>query len=233
MNGCKQTYDLICSLGGNCAAANNLERRGLRDFAYPFDWTYFTSDEAVYKLADGFKHNFKDYLNKDNLKELPLNPSHPEHVQYEDGYGKIIWANHFNDKIENEKEYFEVKKKLDRRFKRLINNVEQSKKILFIFSIRFQINIDSFEYLLNELNKMYPDKEFNIKVISFNCEKDEHINAGTVDIYRYTRDMNDYDYLKTNYEWHFLDNIKLSKKRKNKILFRIFRCDFIVDWSKK
>ena len=30
--------------------------------------------------------------------------------------------------------------------------------------------------------------------------------------YKYKRKQNDYDFMKTNYEWNFLDNIKLSKK---------------------
>ena len=46
----KKEYDLICSLGGNCAAAHNLLIRKLRQAAYPFDWIYFKSDEAVYKI---------------------------------------------------------------------------------------------------------------------------------------------------------------------------------------
>ena len=55
-------YDLICSLGGNCAAAHNLRIRNLRTVAYPFDWTYFKSDSAVYKLADNFVDGFKNFL---------------------------------------------------------------------------------------------------------------------------------------------------------------------------
>ena len=104
-------YDLICSLGGSCAAAHNLRIRGLRNAAYPFDWTYFTSDEAIYQLAEGFKNKFEKYMLKENLVELPVNPSHPDKIQLEDSWGKIIWANQFIYDSDFDKTYDKVKNK--------------------------------------------------------------------------------------------------------------------------
>ncbi len=208
----KEKYDLICSLGGNCAAAHNLRYRNLRDASYPFDWTYFNSDEAVYILADSFKNGFENYMLKENLKELPVNPSHPDKIQYEDCFGKIVWANHFSYGKDREKNYSEVKLKYDKRFKRLVNSVKKSDKILFIFCSAFEVNQDSFSYLLNTLHNIYPKKHFDIKVIAFNCQEDKILKINNLEIYYNTRDLNEYDFGKTNFEWRFLDSIKIRRQ---------------------
>lgn len=207
MHGKKKKYDLVCSLGGNCAAAHNLLFKGLREEAYPFDWTYFNSDEAVYKLIEGFKDGFKNYALIENFKELPINNAHPEKIQYEDTYAKIIWANHFyynEDKLEG---YKRVKEVLDRRFQRLINSIKKFEKILFIFSTYFQIKPDSFLYLIDNLNTIYPNKIFDIKVLSFNADKNYVYKKNNIEICYYERKMNNDDFAKTNKEWEFLDEI--------------------------
>lgn len=207
----KEKFDFICSLGGNCAAAHNLLIRGLRDAAYPFDWTYFNSDEAVFAMADNFKNGFKNYMLKENMTELPVNPSHADRIQYEDGCGKIVWANHFSYKKDRDKDYIQVKKKFDRRFKRMINRIKKSDKIFFLFCTSFYVKEDAFKYLSNTLEELFPNKEFKIKVASFNSEKDEILNDGNVEILYFRREMNLYDYDKTNLEWSFLDDIKINK----------------------
>lgn len=167
----KEKYDFICSLGGNCAAAHNLLYKNLRTVALPFDWTYFNSDEAVYRLADGFRDDFKNYALISNFKELPVNSEHADRIQYEDDYGKIVWANHFSYNEDREKNYREVKEKLDRRFQRLVDFVKKSKKILFLFSVSFEIKPEAFLNLITVLNKIYPDKLFKIRVLSFGAKK--------------------------------------------------------------
>lgn len=73
MNGNKRQYDLICSLGGNCAAAHNLQYKGLRPFSLPFDWVYMLNEEPLYKLADCFKDDFSRFFLQENLKPCLLN----------------------------------------------------------------------------------------------------------------------------------------------------------------
>lgn len=227
-----EKFDLICSLGGNCAAAHNLRYRNLRKCAFPFDWTYFTSEKSVYAIAEGFKTGFKEFVNIKNLKELPVNPSHPDKIQYEDTLNGIIWANHFLYDNDREIEYKRVKNILDRRFKRLINFVEESNNTLFLFCTSFSIQRDSFEYLLKTLQELYPDKTFIIKVISFNCNEDGCEKGKHIEIYRYQRDLNDYDFLKTNYEWNFLDKIDSTQKIRQRISFKLFGYKFEFKWRK-
>ena len=206
-----EKYDLICSLGGNCAPAHNLRYRNMRRVSYPFDWTYFTSDEAVYKLAEGFKDGFKNYMQKENLKEIEKNPSHPERLQYEDTYGKIIWANHFLYCEDRDKDFQEVKEKFDRRFKRLVDDVDKADKICFIFSVAFYIKEDSFIHLSKVLKELYPNKNIKIVVLSFDAGKNETYKNDNVEVFYYKRKMNNKDYMKTNKEWRFLNNMSIPE----------------------
>lgn len=214
----KQEYDLICSLGGNCAAAHNLRIRNLRPAAYPFDWTYFTSEEAVYQLAEGFKNKFEKYMLKENLVELPINPSHPDKIQLKDTWGKMIWANHFTTNTNFNQTYINVKSTFDKRFKRLLDHIELSEKILFLFCTSFCLKPDSVVSLVKTLHNLYPNKEFQIKVVSFNCTEEEHIQKDNIELFYHVRNSNLYDFTNTNYEWAFLDNIKLSSSFKIKNL---------------
>ena len=196
--------------GGNYVAAHNLRLRGLRLFSYPFDWTYFKEEKAIYKIADSFKNHFQNLLLKENLIELPINLSHPECVQYEEKDLKIIWANHFHKKVTDETEYNKVTQTIKRRCLRLLEQITKSKKILFIFSTSFKVNLKPFQYLMKKLNLLYPHKNFEIMIVSFNCPKTEKQIYRGITLYRFSREMNDYDFTKTNYEWHFLDDMELS-----------------------
>lgn len=228
----KEQYDLICSLGGNCAAAHNLLVRNLRPASYPFDWTYFNSDKAVYVLEDGFKSGFKNYMLKENFKELPVNPSHPDRIQYEDTYGGIVWANHFSYNENKEENYKKVKETFDRRFVRLLDSIQASKTILFLFCTAFFIEPDSFLHLMKVLRVIYPGKNFKIIVVSFACNADSKFEKENVEIFYYKRKIHDYDFLQTSCEWSFLDNIKPFKKKRDHISFKLFGYRIKVEWKK-
>lgn len=209
-------YDFICSLGGNCSVAHNLLYRKLRKFSLPFDWTYFLDSKAIYNLADSFAIKFSNQLKKENLKELPKNAMHPDKIQYEDMATNIIWPNHFEYKKDANKNFIDVKSKINRRFQRLLACINDANKILFIFATTFELDLQPLLYLYEKLKFLYPDKEIDIRVLSFNCEQDETIMGADdhITLCCYKRDKNLYDFIITNIEWSFLDEIKLSKNFK-------------------
>lgn len=223
-------FDLICSLGGNCSVAHNLEYRGLRKFALPFDWTYFKNEDAIYKLAECFIDGFKNFLLKENLQELKgseYNNVHPNKAQYMDCRTGFYWVNHFDNKIEDfPDEYKKVKEKIDRRIERLKFCLEKSNKILFVLSTTFDISTESIQYLSNILEKLYPGKNFYFKVIIFSSKENHILTTNNIEIDYYERNTNDYDFTKTNYEWSFLDNLiydpsYITEKRKYENLLSV------------
>lgn len=212
----RKKYDLVCSLGGNCSVAHNLLFRGLRKFALPFDWTYFDNTDTVYKLADSFAKHFKDQLLKENLEELPINSAHKDKIQYRDIITGIVWANHF--KSRELVEYYNVKNKINRRFDRLLNYIEKSNNILFIFAISYAVEIEPFKYLYNKLKELYPTKNINIRILSFSNPEEISIHFENLELCKYTRKPNLYDFTKTNFEWAFLDDIKICNLENSKII---------------
>lgn len=220
----KEKYDLICSLGANCSAAHQLRYRGLRKFALPFDWTAMKEDECLYKLSEGFENNFEKFLLKENLIKLDndeYSQAHKDRIQYKDKYTEIYYYNHFNKELNDNYEYEKVRQKFNKRIKRLINLINSSNRILFIFSSNNKFSLDAIYFLVDTLIKLYPNKEINIRVQLFNQEKEENFIYKNSEIFYYKRSENLYDYTKTNYEWSFLDNVEnniSNKQEKNNFL---------------
>ena len=210
-------YDLVCSLGGNCSAAHNLLYRNMRHFSLPFDWLYIKNETPIYKLSECFKNDFKDFCLKENLQHTGRdNKEHQNKFEYFDNSSNYYFANHFEKKIEDGG-YEIVKDKLDRRIKRLYEYIEKSNNILFILSIDFELNdLNCIINLKNTLNEKWKNKNFYFYLIMFNCKENINIEENNIFINKYTRDINLYDFNYTNFEWSFLDDIKINIKTRKK-----------------
>ena len=212
----KEKFDFVCSLGGNCMAASQLQQRGLRMFSLPFDWLYMKQNEIVlYGLIECFKNNFTNFMIKKNMHFIPQeefpNNGHPDRVFYQDTETKYYFLNHFDNELDVDNEFEKVKEKIERRINRFLNCINNSNKILFLLSHGFYIENQPYIDFYNFLKEFYPNKEIYIKAVQFDS-KDEIKKFENVEIVRYKRVSNLYDYIKTNYEWNFLDNIEINRK---------------------
>lgn len=95
------TYDLIVSLGGNCSAAAQLNMRGLRQEALPFDWVYVVDERPFIWLAEHVGDRWRDLCLKENLQEITpghaeWSAEHADRVQYVDRESGYRFVNHFN-----------------------------------------------------------------------------------------------------------------------------------------
>ena len=223
MRGNKIGYDLVCSLGGNCAVAHNLKWKGLRFYAYPFDWTYFTEINSIYKLIESFKNNFDDILLQENLRQISQNLDHLGYIQYEDVKTNIVWPNHFKKEITDSREYLKIKQTIDKRCKRLLSHINNADKILFLFSLSYEVDIKPFIDFLSALKKLWPNKNIDLKIICFKCKKEEIIKEGPVELVKNKRPMNKQDFDETTAEWSFLDDIIVHKTIKQKVIFFIYK----------
>ncbi len=206
----QEKFDLIFSLGGNCTAAHNLRYRKMRFYSLPFDWCYIKDIKPIEVLTKCFKDgDFSKLLNKNNMKELGINPSHLDKIQYQDTYSGYIFANHFTAKIENGG-FDIVKNAFNRRIKRLLKLIKNSNKIMLILTTNFEFDISKIQLLKQILEKRYPNKNFIFKIMIFNSVNHQEIIEESIYLNKYTRDFNDNDFLETNDEWKYLDNIKLN-----------------------
>ena len=213
MSGNKKQYDLICSLGGNCAAAHNIKQRNLRRFSLPFDWLYMLNEDPLYKLANCFEDDFKNFFLLENLNPLPegANTSHLDRPQYYDTYTGYRYVNHFDVPIE-QGGYIPVKEKMNRRIERLYEYIQKGNVFLFVLSLPFEINIDPIMNLHDTLKKKWPNKQFDFEVLMFDCKEYATKTISSVCVHCYTRKMNDDDFNKANPEWNFLKQCYLNKK---------------------
>ena len=125
-------------------------------------------------------------------------------------------------------EYFSVYNKLHRRINRLLEYIEKSNSILFILANKIAYKEEDILALYKTLVDIYPNKNIYFRIIQFSAEKNEEILLNNnILICKYSREQNLYDFTKTNYEWAFLDEIKISNLFKTKKL-SLFKKLFIM-----
>lgn len=169
-------YNFV-SLGYFCSVALELDRIGLRQESFPFDWLITESFELVMSLI---KTNFNCFLLKENLyQESNISPNY-----YYDNTCKIHFYHDFNSVDTLDNQYDKIKEKYDKRIERFYNRIKSPT----IF-IRYCCNKDEIEYIQeNRINIELFLKSFNsenkiiyitnIKNIGldwvFYVEKDKH-----------------------------------------------------------
>lgn len=225
----KEKFDFVCSLGGNCMAASQLQQRGLRMFSLPFDWLYMKQNEIVlYGLIECFKNNFTNFMIKKNMHFIPQeefpNNGHPDRVFYQDTETKYYFLNHFDNELDVDNEFEKVKEKIDRRINRFLNCINNSNKILFLLSHVFYIENQPYIDFYNFLKEFYPNKEIYIKAVQFDSKEPSfEFDNGKLKIIRIERSSNYYDFVKTNIEWQFLDNIEINLPELSKSDFSVLK----------
>ncbi len=225
-----RVYDLIFSLGGNCAAAHNLKIRRLRPYSLPFDWTYMVDERPIAWLISAIDSHMSGFCEKSNLEEIL--PGHPEYNGFHRGYRKYIdkatgyrFVNHFPLMSDDDAAYEEGIVKLRRRIDRLFESFERCDRILMVLGVGFPIRAELLIGLRSKLLSRYPGKVFDIDIVQFNADRDaeEQVAEGIV-ARRFTRDWNTYDTEGQNFEWRFMDDIKstVKPKTRGKVSFHVW-----------
>ncbi len=212
MLGSKERYDLILSLGGNCAAAHNLIIRNLRFTSLPFDWLYMDTPYPLSAINSCFKEDFKNFLLKENLVEMQKDPnsSHLSTVHYLDKYTEYRWVNHFYKKIDEDNEYERVKQKFNKRIERLYQLFHQSKAVLFILNTSFEVDINLIKNLQENLKEKFPQTKFTFRILQFNSEENSISTQEAIIVQKIQEPISKLDFEKTTPAWDFLDAIDLT-----------------------
>ena len=226
-------YDLIMSLGGNCAAAHNLLYRQLRSFALPFDWVFIEDEQPILYLVEGFSNKFEKLCLYKNLQEITdesLVGAHGTFVPYKDTYTGFNFVNHFDKKLEKISDYQPAYNKLCKRVSRLFKALDEGEDFLFILSSRVQISCEVIKKLSDALTAQYPNKHFDFYVLLFNASKNDLQISGNIKINFIRRDLNLYDFTQTNFEWSFLDKVELKRKNKKikQASFKLFKTHYKI-----
>ena len=129
----KNKFDLVVSLGEDCACTSYLRRCNLQHNSYPFDWlTNAPFENRINLVVNDFKNflNFEDLV----LMEKPTEfPSDIHHDYYENKSTDFYHWHDFPADIPLNDSYSFVNEKYQRRIERLYNDIENSQKILFVW----------------------------------------------------------------------------------------------------
>ena len=183
-------FDLIVSLGEDCACTSYLRRFNLQDYSYPFDWLTKASFET---RIDLIVNNFENFLIKENLvkMEKPQTGADEKHEYYHDKKLDFFFYHDFectfegeNEEESFEKQYLSVKDKYNRRINRFYRQIDKSNNILFVWWSRDKIQPkDIIENGYEKLISKFKDKNVYILLIEYSPEykevylKDKHVLA--------------------------------------------------------
>lgn len=137
-------YDLIVSLGEDCACATYLKMHNLRPYSLPFDWLTNASLETRFNLI---LDEFDKFLSVENLRIIDKKTlNHPTFDSDFDYYENIKNGLHFYHdfpySIPIKESIKDVEDKYERRIKRLYKLLKNRKKVLFIWLSHTKNNDD-------------------------------------------------------------------------------------------
>ncbi len=126
-------YDVIVPLGSTCKTTYNLRKRKLQRESLPGDWIWLRDLEVITNL---FRSRFKNFLLKENLVFKPSKSV--EHDIFIDKGADVEFWHDFPYQTDLDKDFDEVKVKYNRRIKRLFDDIEKAKRILFFRTVAIE-----------------------------------------------------------------------------------------------
>lgn len=135
----KNKFDLVISIGEDCACAMFLNKTHLRTASYPMDWLcHATFEQRINLICNNFDH----FLEKSNMKWFPK-PSRGlrdlENENYEDTATGFYFYHDFPSNMRFEESFPTVKEKYNRRIARFYRNINKAKNVLLVWWSRDKI----------------------------------------------------------------------------------------------
>ena len=169
----KAKYELIYSLGHDCACTIYLNKFGLRSYAGPFDWINTPSavDADFQTKIMCILNDFNDFLNPMDFQFLPKNPTmfNDERCDYYENIKTGFWFFHdFPVDVPFDDSFPKVKESYQKRISRFYKEIKKNNRILFIwFSYHFISDNKLLIDLCNKVCKKF-DKQIDFLFIEHN-----------------------------------------------------------------
>lgn len=122
-------YDTVISVGAACFVPDALKHVKLRDFSGPFDWMH--GSNVITRLQCVFDE-FHDYFNYDDFEYVAENPDNGKSI-YKNNRTGIIY-NHDFYPGDFEKTFPPIAEKYARRTTRMLEHLNNDKRVLLVFS---------------------------------------------------------------------------------------------------
>lgn len=207
-----ESFDFVCSLGGSCATAKQLQFNNLRNCSLPFDWLFCLDDRPLKYLKIAFENNFNDWLLFENLRELEENErGNSKLFQYCDEASGYNFIHDFHQPKENQNEYDSVMEKYQRRIRRLLHLIAHSKNVLFVLDARYEVNIKLLYDIKQVIEKKYKTK-VKFLLFQFNAHENKVERQSWITIRYISRNYTNDDYNRQPEEWNCLKNIFIKNR---------------------
>ena len=170
-------YDIVISLGQNCATSNALRACHLQEETLPFDWSGGVIPEKCGKgglsgKVDLIINGFKDFFKLEDLENRGNNAEDDvTNLWIVNKRTGLQYRHDFPDSKPVEDVFPLVKEKYQRRVDRLNEAIEQSNRILFVYFAKEEGFED--DYLIEQqvkLQNKYPDKTIDFFYIMNNTK---------------------------------------------------------------
>lgn len=180
-------FDLVISLGEDCACSSYLRRCKLQDYSYPFDWLTNASFETRCELI---LNNFTDFLVKENLCKIekPTSGIIDNNCDYyADKKNSFYFYHDFKTNQPFDSEYGKVKEKFSRRIERLYAQISNAENILFVWWSRDKHqSLENIEKYYKNFVRKFPSKSIYLLIIEYNeVEEDKSLEDNHIIILRY------------------------------------------------
>ncbi len=167
----KQKYDIIYSIGRDCACSMYMKQADLRSCSGPFDWLTNADFETRINLII---NDFKDFLNQEDILSLAKDPCmHNDDTcdYYQNIRNKFYYYHDFPTGVLFEKSFLSVYAKYMRRINRFYHKIYKANKVLLVWFSHYHDTPDS---VLLDSNKRICDK-FGKKIDFLIIEHTENI----------------------------------------------------------
>ena len=163
-------FDLIFSLGEDCACTSYLRRFHLQDYSYPFDWLtkadFFTRIDLLINDFKGFLE--KESTFKGNVDEL--------NDYYWDTKTDFYFYHDFDTKMPFDESFALVKARYQRRIARLYQQIQSAQNILIVWWSRDKHqDIDKVKESYARLSQKFADKNISMLLIESGKDSQQYI----------------------------------------------------------
>ncbi len=167
-------YDLYVSLGEACSCSMALRNAKLQFYSYPLDWV---GGVELVDRTKFFLNGFENFIVKEDLKKAyeVRNISCQAYVRKSN---KMVFNHDFNIDTPFDEMFEEVDRKYKRRAQRVIEQIKNSKRVLFVYLRSPESKIEVTKEQLIEAHKMLADyfKSVKVDLLYVYCDRDVKIN---------------------------------------------------------
>lgn len=158
-------YDIIYSLGSNCACALYLNKNNLRNTSGPVDWVVGMDFNQKIELI---LNDFKGYCNLEDIEIISTENENNTHISCKNKKNGCCFLHDFPINVPIETSYPEVAEKYKRRIERFYNNIFTKEKVLLIwFSLDQETREEDIKQASDKINHKF-GKEIDILCIEHN-----------------------------------------------------------------